>query len=144
MDRWTRLRMGAHRYPWVGAQESQAGAMGTPSVTVVFASEPLDAAVQHRELLLEAARALEVGSLLCRQQLLHLPHGAEHLLVARALLGEHGALPVTRWAGPCPLPCQLGTAGLLWAHPSVSHCKVCLCFRICSNLSPSACSYIST
>uniref|UniRef100_A0A8B9BGY4 EGF-like domain-containing protein n=1 Tax=Anser brachyrhynchus TaxID=132585 RepID=A0A8B9BGY4_9AVES len=75
-----------------------------PGVTVALAGQPLDAALQRRELLLEAARALEVGSLLRRQQLLHLPHGAEHLLVAQALLGEDKVLPVTRWAAPCPLP----------------------------------------
>lgn len=85
-----------------------------PGVTVALAGQPLDAALQRRELLLEAARALEVGSLLRRQQLLHLPHGAEHLLVAQALLGEDKVLPVTRWAAPCPLPCKRAVLGDGW------------------------------
>lgn len=95
-------------------QASLSGAVGVPGVTVALAGQPLDAALQRRELLLEAACALEVGSLLRRQQLLHLPHGAEHLLVAQALLGEGKVLPVNRRAAPCPLPCRRAALGDGW------------------------------
>lgn len=55
----------------------------------------------------EPPRALQVGSLLCQQQLLHLPHHAECLLPVQAFLGDHGDIPITRWI-PLPLCHSLG------------------------------------
>lgn len=52
----------------------------------------------------EPPRALQVGSLLCQQQLLHLPHHAECLLPVQAFLGDHGDIPISCWI-PLP-PCH--------------------------------------
>lgn len=89
-------------------------------VTVAFGGLSLEAALEDRELLPETARAPQVGSLLCRQQLLHLPHHAERLLLAQALLGGHKDIPVTRWTPPPPRcspgdpPKQAASLGLVW------------------------------
>lgn len=62
----------------------------------------LEAALEDGELLPEPTRAPQMSSLLCCQQLLHLPHHAEHLPRAQTLLGGHKDISVTRQAHPPP------------------------------------------
>lgn len=48
----------------------------------------MEVALEDGKLVPEPACALQVGSLLCHQQLLHLPHHAERLLPVQAFLGS--------------------------------------------------------
>lgn len=64
-------------------------------------------ALEDRELLPETLCASQVGSLLHHQQLLHLPHCPESLLLAQTLLRGHKHSPITQRAPPPPC-CSLG------------------------------------
>lgn len=103
--------------------------------TVAFGGLSLEAVLEDGELLPESTYAPQVGGLLCRQQLLHLAHGAERLLLAQALLGGHKDIPITRQTPPPPCrslggPCQAGSISgvgldaLPWAEPLPPHPSV--------------------
>lgn len=75
---------------------------GPAGVTIAFGGLSLEAALEDGELLPETACAPQVGSLLCHQQFLHLPHSTESLLLAQAFLGGHKDIFVSCRAPPPP------------------------------------------
>lgn len=86
-----RLLAGGPSWPPWGCHPPSGG--DPAGVTVAFGGLSLEAALEDGELLPEPAHTPQLGSLLRRQQLLHLLHRPECLLLAQALLGGDARTP---------------------------------------------------